>query len=324
MGDLIVKELSLEIKRGSQFHLLVDNLQKSIKAITKDIASEKKIAKEMRELRSRLNDSSASASQLDKLLVQKEDLLSVEKKLLYDLNQCIVETRQTLYDCEKRAHKMKNVLTKIDTSSLDACWSDIDEMENVLNEVAYDVSTSEARVASLRERIAQILIEKDAILKSDANEEKEISGSSYNDWNSGGSVVVKLSELQEWNDTEVFKQFAVSLGNATFSGSKAAVFAIKTFIEAASNEKETLNAEQARQKSKIIGAASNETFKESTKSALDAFVDTAKVYFETASSIDTGKRATSNLDDVTKELTTVANTIGALGIRVFRKMKGRK
>lgn len=77
--------------------------------------------------------------------------MSVEKKLLRDLNQCIVETRQTLYDCEKRAHKMKYVLTKIDTSSLDACWSDIDEMETILNEAAYDVSTSEARVTSLRE-----------------------------------------------------------------------------------------------------------------------------------------------------------------------------
>lgn len=122
----------------------------------------------------------------------------------------------------------------------------------------------------------------------------------------------------------MFKQFAVSLRNATFSGSKAAVFAIKTFIEAASNEKVTLSAEQARQKSKKISAGSNETFKEASKSALDAFVDTAKAYFETASSIDTCKRATSNLDDATKELTTVANTIGALGIRVFHRMKGRK
>lgn len=46
MGNL---ELSLERKRGSQFLLLIDNLQKSIKAITKDIASERKIAKEMRD-----------------------------------------------------------------------------------------------------------------------------------------------------------------------------------------------------------------------------------------------------------------------------------
>lgn len=324
LTDLIVKELSLEIERGSQFVLLIDNLETSIKAIKQDFASEKKIAEEMRELQSKLKDSSATASQLNNLLVQKENLLSVEEKLLHDLNLCIVETRQTLHDCENRAHKMKDVLDMLDSSSLDAYMFDIDDVETVLNEAAYDVCTSEARVASLKQRIAQALIQKDAILNSYANKEEESSDCSYNSWNSGGSVVVKLSELQEWNNTEVFKQLAVSLGNATFSGSKAAVFALKTFIEAASNEKVALNAGQACQKSKLIGAATNETFKEVTRSALDAFVDTAKVYIKTATSIDTANKATLNLGDATKELTTVANAISALGIRFFHKMKGNK
>ena len=333
MKDLIIIELSLEDERKSQFKLLANNLKASIKAIENDIHSEKKILGEMIELRFKLKENSGSASQLDELLIQKNHLLSIEEKLLEDLNQCIVETRRAMEDCELRSSAMEQVLDKIDRPILDALnrdeqrqyvWSDIDDMEIVLEEATQDVSASEVRVAALKKRIDYALMEKDAILCAGTQTRNTKDSNKMVSSRGARSVEINLSDLQGWNDTDVVKQLAVSIGNATFSGSKAAIFALKTFIDAASNQEVTMVASAACDKSKMISTATNDTFKELAGDALDSYVDTAKKFFEKASSNDAGREAQLNLNDATKELMTAANAIAALGMRAYQKLADPK
>jgi hypothetical protein len=324
MQILINRELILEEERMAQFNILVQNLQSSSLAIQKDMASETKIYHEMKALRSKL-DRGSTSKQLDKLIARKEDLLGIESDLLNDLKQCALETKQAFLECERRYKSMQTVLDTVCrpvrslTRNYD--WSDLDIMETVLTEATKDVEQSEARLMGLRERIEYALMQKDAILSESvtvqpkANEKQnEIAR------NNSSSSILKFSDLQDKNDADVIKQIAISLGNATYSGSKATALALKTILEAVSTKEVSMAADRARVKTNQVNFGSNETFKESARAALDSIVDTTKVFFEKAVVSEASREAGASVQNVTNELMSAANALSVLGTRAYKKL----
>lgn len=324
MQILINRELILEEERMAQFNILVQNLQSSSLAIQKDMASETKIYHEMKALRSKL-DRGSTSKQLDKLIARKEDLLGIESDLLSDLKQCALETKQAFLECERRYKSMQTVLDTVCrpvrslTRNYD--WSDLDIMETVLTEATKDVEQSEARLMGLRERIEYALMQKDAILSESvtvqpkANEKQnEIAR------NNSSSSILKFSDLQDKNDADVIKQIAISLGNATYSGSKATALALKTILEAVSTKEVSMAADHARVKTNQVNFGSNETFKESARAALDSIVDTTKVFFKKAVVSEASREAGASVQNVTNELMSAANALSVLGTRAYKKL----
>jgi hypothetical protein len=325
MKELIFREMDLEDERKAQFNLLVQNLNGAVKTIEQDILSETKIVDEMKALRSNLEENSSSAAQLDALILQKQDMLTIESFLLDDLKQCIMETKQAFDECEERSKATRMVLERIDHPANENEWADIDDMETILAAAEKDVKESELRVAALKNRIDLALIEKNAILRGSetrANARNVVAASqgAILKWNGDSGVIVKLSDLQE---TDILKQFAISIGNATICGGKATLLALKTLIHASSDEQVKFSADEAFKKTKLVSTASNETFKENASAALDAFVDTAKLFFEKASTNEDGKAAGENLSGGSKELMSAANAFAALGTRTYKKLFDR-
>lgn len=236
MQILINREMILEEERMTQFNMLVQNLQSSSLAIREDIATETKIIHEMKALRSKLHSDSSSAVQLDMLIVRKHELLCIESELLNDLKLYAHESKKAFTACEVRYKLMQSVLDTVcrpvNTSDNNYDWSDIDKMETVLTEATDDVEQSEVLLTTLRKRIEFALMRKDAISMESALMQR--SQTKGRDIGRNSSISLKKSDLQGKNNTDVMKQLAVSLTNATLSGSKATAFALKTFIDAVS------------------------------------------------------------------------------------------
>ena len=328
MQILINREMILEEERMAQFNALVQTLQSSVLAIQKDMATETKIYHEMKTLSSKLDRDSTSARQLGKLIVRKQALLDIESELLVDLKACASESKKAFLDCERRYKSMQSVLDTVcqPVKSLESKvydWSDIDIMESVLAEAANDVEQSEAKLTSLRERIEYALLQKDAILLDSVKmQQKSNENGSYNERISNASLSV--SDFQGKNDTDVMKQLAVSLTNATLSGTKATAFALKTLIDAVSAKEFSMTADLARVKATQVSFGSNETFKETAREALDSIVDTTKVFFEKAAVSDASLEARQSVQNVTDELISAANAVTVLGKRAYQKLMNQE
>ena len=151
----------------------------------------------MKALRSNLEENSSSAAQLDALILQKQDMLTIESFLLDDLKQCIMETKQAFDECEERSKATRMVLERIDHPANENEWADIDDMETILAAAEKDVKESELRVAALKNRIDLALIEKNAILRGSetrANARNVVAASqgAILKWN-GDSGVIAVS-----------------------------------------------------------------------------------------------------------------------------------
>jgi hypothetical protein len=317
MQILINREMILEEERMAQFNLLVQRLQSSALAIQKDMATETKIYHEMEALNRKLDDESTPAKQLCNLIVLKQELLDVESDLLKELETCTSESKQAFYDCERRYKSMQSALDNVCRparilagSNYD--WSDIDIMETVLAEATEDIEKSQLRLETLRQRMEFALRQKDAILLQSDNVQPSKSKSE-------GSSFIALSDLQSQNDTDVIRQLAVSLTNATLSGGKATAFALKTLLDAVSAQEVGMAAHIAREKTNQVIFGSNET-KEAARAAIDSIVDTTKVFFEKAASSDASIDASVNVQNFTNELLTAANAVSLLGGRAYRKI----
>ena len=325
MQVLINREMILEEERMAQFNILVRNLQSSALAIRQDMAAETKIYHEMRALRTKLDGDSTSARQLDKLIVRKQELLDIESGLLEDLNACSSDTKRAFSDCERRYRSMQAVLDTVckpvkTLETRDYNWSDIDIMESVLIEAAKDVEQSELSLMSLKNRIDFALQQKDAILRASVTMHHRSNNTTENN----KSAILKFTDLQDKDDTDVIKQLAISLGNATYSGSKATAFALKTILDAVSAKEVSLAADLARARTNQVNFGSNETFKETARAALDSIVDTTKVFFEMAAVSDASREAGASVQNVTNELISAANAVSVLSNRAYKKFLGQQ
>ena len=319
MQVLVNREIILEEERMGQFNLLVQNLQSSALAIRQDIAAETKIYHEMSSLRTKLDSDSTSARQLDKLIIRKQDLLDIEAGLLEDLNVCSSDSKRAFLDCERRYKTMQKVLDTVckpvKSLETDCNWSDIDAMEAVLVEAAKDVEQSELRLMSLKNRVDFALKQKDIILRASVN----INQRPTDNAGRNSSAILKASDLQDKNDSDVIKQLAISLGNATYSGSKATAFALKTILDAVSAKEVSSAVDLARMKTNQVDFGSNETFKETARAALDSIVDTTKVFLENAAVSEASKEVVTSVQDVTHELVSAANAVSVLSSRAYKK-----
>jgi hypothetical protein len=319
MQILINREMILEEERMAQFNLLVLRLQSSALAIQKDMATEIKIYHEMKALNRKLDGDSTSAKHLCKLIVRKQELLKIESDLLKELVTCTSESKQAFYDCERRYKSMQTALDNVCRpatilAGTNYDWSDIDTMETVLAEATKDIEKSQSKLETLRQRMEFALEQKDAILlQSDDIIQPSTTKSE-------SSSVLALSDLQNQNDTDIIRQLAVSLTNATLSGSKATAFALKTLIDAVSAQEVGTAANIARAKTTQVSFGSNETFKETARAALDSIVDTTKVFFEKAAASDASFDASVSIQNFTDEISTAANAVSLLGSRAYRKV----
>ena len=93
-------------------------------------------------------------------------------------------------------------------------------------------------------------------------------------------AILKLSPLQEQDDTDVMKQLVISLGNATYSGSKATSLALK--MEAVTAKEVGIAIDSACIKTNQGDFEGDSTFKETTQASLDSFVDITKVFLDQA------------------------------------------
>ena len=308
MQILLNREIILEEERMAQFNVLVQNLQSSALVVQKDMATETKIYQEMKSLQTKLESDSDSAKHLEVLIARKQELLDVEADLLNDLKACVCDTKQAFIDCEKRYKSMHAVLDTI-CRPVQTDWSNIDSLEIILEEAARNVEQTEAKLMGLREKIASVMIQKDNIFYESVDVRL--------DRNSGS--ILKFSDLKDKDDTDLLKELALSLGNATYNGSKATALAIKSLLNAVSTKevRNAANLDEVRPNHTSNG--SNQTFKENARTALDSIVDDTKIVLEKAVLSDASKEAGAGFQNVSNDLMSAANVASMLGGRAYRK-----
>ena len=210
--------------------------------------------------------------------------------------------------------------------------ADIDIMESVLDEAARDVEDSKVRVDGLKSRIEDCLLQKDAILHesvdiaADMQQDKEPNDNQHSvklEKSASGSILM-YSDLQNKDDIDVMKQLSISLSNATYRGSKATVLALKTIFQAAYTKEVGQAVELAKTVTSQLNFGSNETFKESARTALDSIVDTTKVFLKMACASDSTREAGESMKNVANELIFVVNAVSVLGTRAFQKFANQK
>jgi hypothetical protein len=210
---------------------------------------------------------------------------------------------------------------------------DIDIMESVLDEAARDAEDSKVRVDGLKSRIEDCLLQKDAILHesvdiaADMQQDKEPNDNQHSEKlekSTSGSILMYSDLQQNKDDIDGTKQLAISLSNATYSGSKATVLALKTIFQAAYTKEVGQAVEFAETVTSQLNFGRNETFNESVRAALDSIVDTTKVFLKMACASDSTREAGESMKNVANELIFAVNAVSVLGTRAFQKFANQK
>eukprot|EP00957_Ditylum_brightwellii_P006668 506587-Ditylum_brightwellii.AAC.2 len=169
VSDLLRYSIGEEEQRENQFQELLDNLQFTISSKESDMKSEASITAEMASVRSKIKAGTV-ATQLDALLKQRLQYTSIERDLVQDLYSCVKEMESLLVNSQEMSGKMKDVLERIvhpDITKADENyeWSDVDEMEDVLDKAAANVAASDERVMTLKAKLDRALIKKSQLLQ---------------------------------------------------------------------------------------------------------------------------------------------------------------
>ena len=167
----LVSEIELEVAREEATIQLMDALEELIAAKEFDIDNDKRITKEMMEVRSKLKEGTLAVD-LDRLVDQKLSVAVIEQEIVNDLSECLIHLQNMLEDARDRAARAAQALEGLQRpetrSSSPYEWTDIEEMELVLQQAAESVGGTEQRIRELSQRIDDALVNRAVVLGDDA------------------------------------------------------------------------------------------------------------------------------------------------------------
>lgn len=347
--DLLANEVELEVEREENMVQLMDSLQEFIAAKEYDIANEKNITKEVMSVRSKLKDG-AVADNLDNLVEQKLSVVLVEQQLVNDLLDFLVDLQELSENARARASRISQTLEEFSQpkaeSSTPYDWTDIEQMEEVLEEAAESVKKAEERIFEVSQGIDNALVSRAIVLGEDvppgvAKSAQKAAARSVKRVTRNPEIEFDLDvehfvELKNKDEKELLAMFAKSVGSVTVDTSKAAAFGIKAIVdtvtgkpgEDAANqiaseinkdkeELESLSATEDSKKNKVAEKV------KSTASVLGSVTKAGSTIVKGVGETDSAHVAGEALKDTTKDLFTSLETAAALGAKLFSSAVNR-
>jgi hypothetical protein len=286
--DLLSFELELEVEREENLTQLVQSLEEMIADKEYEIENTKRIAKEMDDVRSQLDDGMI-AENLDQLIELKYTIPVIEQELVDDLTECLYDLKGLLEDARDRAARtqlaMEGLSEPPETRALEPFdWTDIEEVELVLQLAADNVASEKERIRELSQRIDEALVNRAVVLGEDVppglakTAQRSAARSIKNalslpdvdfeldsEWLlalkdrnilrealSLPSVNIDLDvedilDLKERDEKELLSRLAKSVGSATVDGSKAAFYGLKAVVDTMAGESSANGRNQRRQ-----------------------------------------------------------------------------
>lgn len=261
--------MELEVEREANLVQLVDALELMISDKESDIAADRNVLEDMEYVRSQL-DEGMIAEKLDQLIEVKATAIVIEDDLAADLSVCLLDLKELLEDARDRADRTKRAMEGLsqppETRALEPFdWSDIEEVEIVLERAAENVAGEKERIRELSQRIDDALVNRAVVLGEDVppglaktaqrsaarSIQKALSlpdidfglelENLFNSKEIGGIPKRKkapslvdieleledLEDLKERDEKELLSRLARSFGSATVDSSKAAFFGLK-------------------------------------------------------------------------------------------------
>lgn len=332
--DLLDFELELEVEREENLVRLIESLDEMITDKEIDIASKRKVAEDMEDVRLQLNDGMI-AENLDQLIELKLALLAIEQELVEDLSVCLLDLKELLEDARDRASRTRQALNVLSEppetrSSEPFDWTDIEEVEVVLQAAAENVAGEKERIRDLSQRIDDALINRAVVLGEDVppglakNAQRSAARSIQRalslpeiDFSLDGLKELKergfrgtpqsklsldwdfdeIMDLKERDEKELLSLFVKSVGSATVDSSKAAFHGLKA----------------------IFGTMGGGSSKARTRRDQDG-----SAFLKDAGETDSGLAAGKELKKTGSDLLTSAEAVAALGAKFYDKTIGKK
>jgi len=171
MSELLKSEINLEADREKNLNRLVESLQRNIGDKQANIARDEGIVQEIMGVKSKV-DAGKVAENLKSTVDLKLNVIAIDKKLVTDLNECLVDLQTLLKGARDRAAFTQKALGGLgrppQTRSSDAFdWSLIEQMEQVLQKSGNDVVNEKERIREIGRRIGDTLVNRTIILGED-------------------------------------------------------------------------------------------------------------------------------------------------------------
>lgn len=251
----IQKEIEHELRRESEILSLMGKIQSAIDTKKSEIVSEEAITTEMMTVRTKVKEG-AIASQIDHVLEQKVKVAAIEEKLVHDLTDCMVELESFLKETKQRAVSMGSTLQRFKGADAQYAksysWNDIEVMEGVLETAVEDAVNCEKTMNVVRKWVNDAALDKSAVLgepvpstltevdrkrKTKRAHELELKNK-LNMLEGTTSTSVEsvhtmktVQDLEKSSETEVLGVLAKATGEAILSGSKMAMFGVKSILD---------------------------------------------------------------------------------------------
>lgn len=355
MTEMLQAEINLESQREAQIMELIESLKDLIASKEDDIKYAEDIDEQMVALRSKLRPGSGP-DQLELLLEQKRSVVAIEKGLLEILNQCLDEMDSVLADTCSRAARIEEAKEQLVPPELKSDsayeWTDIENIDKLLEEAAENVVASEARVLQLRQRIDEALLDKSKVegQQIPENLRNKQFGLAVKKLTAGALAtkdhdVVTYSDLENRDESELLGVLGGALGNTAQGAAKAAIFGLKAIFDTVTDHEVSEATNEVFKKSSAIskgilnssGAVKrmkstkdlteNEVLKDSTKSTeevLDAVGKTGKVIVSNVGKKDSAQEATNALKETTQDLLSTFNAVSALTTKYLQKKRNKE
>lgn len=330
--ELLGNEIELEVKREENMIQFIDSIQELIDAKEVYISNEKELTKEIIDARSKLRDG-AVAETLDKEVEQRLSVAAIERQLVDDLFECRGDLQILLEGARSRAARTRQTMDGIsrpDTrTSTPYDWTDIDDMELVLQEAADNVSGAEKHIREVSQRIDDALVNRAIVLGEDVPPglaktaqraaARSIERASYSPDIDFELNVEDFWELKNKDEKELFMLLAKSVGSTTVDVSKAAVYGLKAILDAVTDKP-------------VIDAANEIVYevrkdkdesKELAATVLDTVGKAGTTVVKDIGQSDSAQVAGQALKKTRKDLFVSLETAAALGVKLYHKMQNR-
>jgi len=234
--DLLVSVFALEVERIESMDRLVESLEELIAAKQVEMTNDREIANEMIDIQSKQKDG-AIAANMDKLIDQKLSAADIEQELVDDMFECRAYLQNKIEEAQYRVSYTKQALEGLAQDRPDARssrpydWTNIEDMELILQQAADNLDGVEERIRELSRRISIALVNRAVILGEDVPRGLEKGAQrSIRKFLSSPDVdfdFERLMNLKDSDKTELFSRLADSVSSPG---------GLKTFLDSATGK----------------------------------------------------------------------------------------
>jgi len=356
ISSLLEVEIESEKKRESQVADLIKSLRDDVSMKEKEISSEEAITVDMEDVKSKLKKGTILSS-LETLLEQKNSVTAIERKILSDLVQCVDDMEIVRSDSKALQVRLEetrqNIVKPSASSDVQYEWSDLETMEDTLEQAAISRDASKAKLNIIKNDFNNLLIERAAVLgeepppsirtttqKARTYENTDQPIKSRNE-KTREKLGVLLNEIQpaktldkmsEKGEKELLTTAATLFGQAAIKGGKTALFGVKALLESAKAKdvagaaKETLEttvSDVTKTTKKVQSAGGildeKDAIGQTAKAALDGVGKTGKAFVSNVGTSNSAKEAAEAARDTSKDLISALSAVAAFGVKIGKK-----